>query len=451
MFSTMKNNRSLSFYQQSAVITSVTTAGVASQAAQITAGLHGQIAGLQSQINVFQTQIVSFQELIPGFQLQIDQYNTQLNDVLATLSNERNAVLQRLTERLSADPSYVGMRNDGVVLARKYEQAEISMGGSGEGNYTSAQRQELLEHGKVRNFEGHHINSVADNPELQANPDNVTMLEEHRGGGGVRRHYERHGQNWKNQTQGELLDRDQRLRDTNQRRVDVEEGKIAQTESDITQTKEDITQSETDIAKAKKDIPRNELKGLGIAIAIGLGVGVAIGFAVTLARSGVSPESLKLAALEGAKGGIEAGALAAVGYGIGRTIGEVASKAVEGVFKNLGLAITDNITKMVSMGVVGTLTIAVFSAYQFIKLKQQGVGTREALLKTGRQAMFSLSLLAVSIAVQGTWGGPAGIIVSMSIGIIMVSYTVIDSVQQRQFAEKIRVYTIDKCRPTFSY
>ena len=65
--------------------------------------------------------------------------------------------------------------------------------------------------------------------------------------------------------------------------------------------------------------------------------------------------------------------------------------------------------------------------------------------------MFSLSLLAVSIAVQGTWGGPAGIIVSMSIGIIMVSYTVIDSVQQRQFAEKIRVYTIDKCRPTFSY
>jgi len=72
------------------------------------------------------------------------------------------------------------------------------------------------------------------------------------------------------------------------------------------------------------------------------------------------------------------------------------------------------------------------------------------LLQTGRQALFSLSLLAVSIAAQGIWGGPAGIIVSVSIGIIMISYTVCQSVHQRHFAEKVRLYMINKCMPSFA-
>lgn len=37
----------------------------------------------------------------------------------------------------------------------------------------------------------------------------------------------------------------------------------------------------------------------------------------TLAQSGVTPDSLKLALAEGAKGGLESGLLAGVGYGIG--------------------------------------------------------------------------------------------------------------------------------------
>lgn len=220
------------------------------------------------------------------------------------------------------------------------------------------------------------------------------------------------------------------LEDTNQRRVDVKEGEIAQSE---------------------KRIFRNEFRGLGIAVAIGLGVGATIGFIVTLAQTGVTPESIKLAAIEGAKGGVEAGVLSAVGYSVGRTVGEIATKAVGGLLENLGVVLTDNISKMVGMGVVGSLTITIFSAYQFIKLKRQGIATRDALLQVGKQALFSLSLLAVSIAAQGIWGGPAGIIVSVSIGIILISYTVTTSVHQRHFAEKVRVYMIDKCRPNFAY
>jgi hypothetical protein len=61
-----------------------------------------------------------------------------------------------------------------------------------------------------------------------------------------------------------------------------------------------------------------------------------------------------------------------------------------------------------------------------------------------------LSLLAVSIAAQGIWGGAAGIIVSVSVGIILITYTIATSVEQRCFAEKVRVCMIDASRPVFS-
>jgi len=48
-----------------------------------------------------------------------------------------------------------------------------------------------------------------------------------------------------------------------------------------------------------KRVFKNELHGLGVAVAIGLGVGFTIGFAVTLAQSGITPESVKLATIEG--------------------------------------------------------------------------------------------------------------------------------------------------------
>lgn len=198
-----------------------------------------------------------------------------------------------------------------------------------------------------------------------------------------------------------------------------------------------------------KRVFRNELKGIGLAVAIGAGVGLTIGFITTLAQSGITPDTLKLAAVNGVKSGVASGISAAAGYAIGRTIGETASLAISGMLENAGITITENISKMVNMGVVGSLTIAVFSAYQFVKLKLSGTATRDALIQTGKQALFSLSLLAVSIAAQGIWGGAAGIIVSVSIGVILITYSVADTVYQRHYAEKIRVYTIEKCRPSF--
>lgn len=192
---------------------------------------------------------------------------------------------------------------------------------------------------------------------------------------------------------------------------------------------------------------KNELTGLGIAVAIGAGIGLTIGVVTTLAQSGITPDSIKLAAIQGAKAGLESGALSAVSYGISRTIGEVATQAATKTLGTLGVTMTENITKMIGMG---TITIAVFSVYQFIKLKQSGLSNREALIQVGKQACVSLSILAVSIAAQGIWGGAAGVIVSVSAGIIILTYSVGDNIYQQRLSERIRVYTIEQCRPVFA-
>ena len=49
---------------------------------------------------------------------------------------------------------------------------------------------------------------------------------------------------------------------------------------------------------------KNELRGLGLAVAIGTGVGVTIGFISTIAQLGITSDALKLAMIEGIKNGI---------------------------------------------------------------------------------------------------------------------------------------------------
>ena len=329
-------------------------------------------------------------------------YNAQLNEYLIKL----NTLRARDAQRYNLSSPNQAARNMGVKRAWMYEKADIEMGGSGSANWSAEEKAQILKHDSVRGAEGHHQQNVSDHPEQQANPDNIKFYktkDEHLQDG--------HDGNWDNESNKPLTDKNKMLEKSNSKRVF-----------------------------------KNELKGLGLAVAIGSAVGLTIGFITTLAQSGITPDTLKLATIEGLKSGAESGMLSAVGYGIG----EVTSQAISGVLKNTGITIAENISKMVNMVVVGALTIVVFSTYQFIKLKLKGVATREALIQTGKQALFSLSLLAVSIAVQGIWGGAAVIIVSVSIGFIMITYSIVDAVHQRHFAEKIRIYTIGKCYPSFS-
>lgn len=385
MLTTLRENRSLTFYQATR-----------------------QVAAHKSTIaNVGGSASVVISETSLHTLSTTNNYNAQLRKFLDLFKAERDRINQKVANGLANNPDYADARNDGVSLARKYEQADIEMGGKGSGNWDKQQQNEILENGNVRGSEGHHINNVSDHPEQQGNPDNIKFYKNRKD-----HIQDGHGGDVHNESQGDLIDKDRMLKKTNSRRV-----------------------------------TKNELRGLGIAAAIGLGVGFTIGFAVTLAQSGVTPESLKLAMVEGIKGGAEAGFLSVAGYGISRTLGEVVTNAVTGVLDKIGLTITENIVKISNMAACGILTIAVFSVWQFAKLKRSGVGTREALIKVGKQAAFSLTILAVSIAAQGIWGGAAGIIVSVSIGIIMITYSVADTAHSKAIAEKVRVSMINRCQP----
>lgn len=333
-------------------------------------------------------------------------YNAELNTYLSRLNELRIIDLQQLD---LSSPNRVA-RSTGVKRAWMYEKADIEMGGKGSANWSASEQTQIKENGTVYGAEGHHQQNVADHPDQQANPDNIKFYKT------KQQHLiEGHGGRWDNESNKPKIDKNKMLKKTNTKRL-----------------------------------AKNELHGLGLAMAIGAGVGLTIGFITTLAQSGVTPDSLKFAAIEGVKSSIESGMLSAVSYTAGRTVGEVATQAIAGTLQNAGLNITENILKMVNMGVVGTLTITIFAVYQFAKLKRSGVTSREALMRVGKQALFSLSLLAVSIAAQGVWGGPAGIIVSVSIGIILISYSTISSMHQRNSSELVRVYTIEKYRPLIS-
>mgnify|MGYP004515633259 FL=1 len=379
MLTSIKNNRSLTFYQQTKTKYR---------------SVNSSYAGGISAVPISR---VSFTTMSTN-----NGYNAQINEYLKKLNKLRADDAQRYN---LSSPNQAA-RNMGVKRAWMYEKADIEMGGSGSANWSAEEKAQILKHDSVRGAEGHHQQNVSDHPEQQANPDNIKFYktkDEHLQDG--------HDGNWDNESNKPLTDKNKMLEKSNSKRVF-----------------------------------KNELKGLGLAVAIGSAVGLTIGFITTLAQSGITPDTLKLATIEGLKSGAESGMLSAVGYGIG----EVTSQAISGVLKNTGITIAENISKMVNMVVVGALTIVVFSTYQFIKLKLKGVATREALIQTGKQALFSLSLLAVSIAVQGIWGGAAVIIVSVSIGFIMITYSIVDAVHQRHFAEKIRIYTIGKCYPSFS-
>ena len=379
MLTSLKNNRSLTFYQQTKTKYR---------------SVNSSYAGGISAVPISR---VSFTTMSTN-----NGYNAQINEYLKKLNKLRADDAQRYN---LSSPNQAA-RNMGVKRAWMYEKADIEIGGSGSANWSAEEKAQILKHDSVRGAEGHHQQNVSDHPEQQANPDNIKFYktkDEHLQDG--------HDGNWDNESNKPLTDKNKMLEKSNSKRVF-----------------------------------KNELKGLGLAVAIGSAVGLTIGFITSLAQSGITPDTLKLATIEGLKSGAESGMLSAVGYGIG----EVTSQAISGVLKNTGITIAENISKMVNMVVVGALTIVVFSTYEFIKLKLKGVATREALIQTGKQALFSLTLIAVSIAIQGNRAGAAVIIVSVSIGFIMITYSIVDAVHQRHFAEKIRIYTIGKCYPSFS-
>lgn len=333
-------------------------------------------------------------------------YNEQFNQIFNNLNERRQELQSSVNSLPTGDTS---LRNQGVSLAWRYEQAEIQMGGKGSANWSETQKQEILNNGKVRGAEGHHINSVGEHPSQQANPDNIKFVKS------KQEHLAEHNGDWRNPTEGEMIDRNSRIEDINNKRV-----------------------------------LKNELTGIGLAAAIGLGIGFTIGAVTTLAKNGVSVKSIIQASEAGFKTGVESSALAVINHGLVRGIGEAASTAlVQIATDKLGIILTENLIKICNMAVLGTVSSIVFSTWLFIKLKMKNHSTSFAIKQAGKSLGISLGILFISIVSQGIWGGYAGLIVSIGIGLAMIIYQFIKMQLNKQLYEGIRTYTINKLKPHF--
>ncbi len=98
------------------------------------------------------------------------------------------------------------LRNSAVNTAWKQEKMMIENGFEGTRKWTDAEIKELLTYGKVKGYEGHHINSVQwciDNNriDLIGNPDNIKFMRK------MEHLYNGHNGNWRNYSTGELLNR----------------------------------------------------------------------------------------------------------------------------------------------------------------------------------------------------------------------------------------------------
>ena len=147
-------------------------------------------------------------------------FNKECAAYREALSARNQAQQAALDLKLASDPSYLGDRQKGVDTAYRYEIADVKMGGRGSANWTDSERAELLQHGRVRGAEGHHINSVHDNPRLQANADNIQFMRSHK------EHLQKgHKGKFANPSSGTPINKDKMLQHTNFKRVAVNEVK----------------------------------------------------------------------------------------------------------------------------------------------------------------------------------------------------------------------------------
>ncbi len=87
-------------------------------------------------------------------------------------------------------------RSQAVRKAWRNEYLDVKNGGNGVSRiWTSSEKIELLNTGKVTGYQGHHMKSVKGYPELAGDPDNIQFLTR-------AEHLKAHGGNWRNITHG---------------------------------------------------------------------------------------------------------------------------------------------------------------------------------------------------------------------------------------------------------
>lgn len=181
---------------------------------------------------------------------------------------------------------------------------------------------------------------------------------------------------------------------------------------------------------------RSELTGLGLAAAIGLGMGVTLSLVSGLACAGLDSERIGDVVFDSLAAGMESGSIAAATYATGRGATHLMEVA--------GLDLLSASGYIANFAALGFLSTSIVCVYQFTKSRLNGASADEALDLTGRTALSSMTMLAVSLAAQGIWGGPAGIIVSTGAGLAVLAVDTGKTVRARRLEERIREYSIEE-------
>lgn len=93
------------------------------------------------------------------------------------------------------------LRRGAVKNAWAEEKELIEKTGRGTRDWTKKEIAELKKRGKVNGYEGHHINSVADNPGMAGDANNIKFVKGRKG------NLQEHGGDFRNPTSGQLIDR----------------------------------------------------------------------------------------------------------------------------------------------------------------------------------------------------------------------------------------------------
>ena len=200
----------------------------------------------------------------------------------------------------------------------------------------------------------------------------------------------------------------------------------------------------------RKRVIKENLAGLGVAVAIGFGTGFAIGFIVSLAQNGINPNSMKYAFAAGAKQGTTSGVMAAGSFAIGKTVGAALSKTLTESIKswvgtNATEATMKKIAEICDMGAVGAIVTVAFAVYEFCKLKHAGYSTKESLLRAGKSAALSFSILIISMV--AVWAGAPGLVVSIVAGVVMTGFSVAKVFHDKKISKEVTHYSIELCIP----
>ena len=122
-----------------------------------------------------------------------------VHDVSRAADTAGEAAEAAVDAKKAADKSLRNARKRAVSQAWAKEADMVRNTGVGTRDWTPDEITELINTGKGKGYDGHHMKSVKQYPELAGDPSNIQFLTR-------KKHFEAHCFNWRNATHGRFIE-----------------------------------------------------------------------------------------------------------------------------------------------------------------------------------------------------------------------------------------------------